>query len=41
MKKHIPFIINGRVTDCSKKSESESESESEQKSIFFAKTVST
>ncbi|EPH6331003.1 aldehyde dehydrogenase family protein [Vibrio cholerae] len=29
MKKHIPFIINGRVTDCSKKSESE------QKSIFF------
>lgn len=39
MKKHMPFIINGRVTDCSKKSESESESE--QKSIFFAKTVST
>ncbi|HFG1558756.1 TPA: hypothetical protein ACGFX1_002228 [Vibrio cholerae] len=31
MKKHMPFIINGRVTDCSKKSESESE----QKSIFF------
>ncbi|HGS4443589.1 TPA: hypothetical protein ACMDNL_001567 [Vibrio cholerae] len=33
MKKHMPFIINGRVTDCSKKSESESESE--QKSICF------
>nr|WP_229023110.1 hypothetical protein [Vibrio cholerae] len=29
MKKHMPFIINGRVTDCSKKSESE------QKSICF------
>ncbi|HFG1855686.1 hypothetical protein [Vibrio cholerae] len=35
MKKHMPFIINGRVTDCSKKSESETETETEQKSIFF------
>ncbi len=26
MKKHMPFIINGRVTDCSKKSESEQKS---------------